>query len=211
MGPPNEACPQCWHLLIELPNIHQLLNMMHFSRLLTILDAEWRIQCICNENLKLWLFFNTSAIIASCCLMTASYMLLRYEADDDSFDPLKAFLSIRIIICARQLNESYSTAADTVGASVEMAVTIPVMAAAAGAVAAEAVAAAVPVETVVTTPVMVVAAGVVAAEAVAAAVPTETAADAAGVPVEKNKVAPVETEAATPMDEADKPEAGGRA
>ena len=46
--------------------------------------------------------------------MTESYMFLMYKADKDSFDAFEAFLSIRIIIWARQLNESYSTAADAV-------------------------------------------------------------------------------------------------
>ncbi len=72
---------------------------------------------------------------------------------------------------------------------VETAVTMPVMAAAAGAAAAEVVAAAAPVETVATTPVMAVPVMVAAAEAVAAAVPVEMAA---------------------PRDETDKLEAGYR-
>jgi hypothetical protein len=102
--------------------------------------------------------------------MTASYIFLMYEADNDSFDPLEAFLSIRIIICAQQLNELYSTAADTVGALVETAVTMSVIAAAAEAVAAEAVVAAVSVETVMTMPMIEAVAVAVAAatEAVAA-------------------------------------------
>jgi hypothetical protein len=73
---------------------------------------------------------------------------------------------------------------------VETRVTMPAMAAAAGAVAAEAVAAAVPVETAVTMPVLVVPVMVAAVETVASAVPMATAA---------------------PLDEADKFEARHRA
>ena len=63
-------------------------------------------------------FLTTSAIIALCCLMTALCMFLTYKVDNDSFDVLEAFLSIKIIIRAQKLNELYSTT--EVAAVVEM-------------------------------------------------------------------------------------------
>ncbi len=70
---------------------------MHFTRTLTILDVEGRIQCIRNENISSGFSLTTSAIIALRRLMTESYMLLTNEADNDSFDVFEAFLAIRII------------------------------------------------------------------------------------------------------------------
>ena len=41
----------------ESTYVRYSLSGLHHS-MLTILDVEGRIQCICNENLKLWLFFD---------------------------------------------------------------------------------------------------------------------------------------------------------